>query len=85
MAVTEVKGHIGKKDHIENYLGADYTANFLLEIKIKIDVAYKISAKRLQSSVQLSKPARPAVAKSLILTIEQPVRIRTDEIDGSAL
>ena len=74
LTVTEVKGYGRQKGHTEIYRGAEYAVSFLP--KIKLEVACP--------SDQVDKVIETITA-SAKTGLDHAVRIRTGEIDASAL
>src|SRR4026207_521850 len=79
MTVSEVKGFGRQKGHTEIYRGSEYTVDFLPKIKLEIVV----SADRLDSAVgaiiKSAKTGKIGDGKVFVSTIEEAIRIRTEE------
>jgi nitrogen regulatory protein PII len=85
MTVTEVKGFGRQKGHTEIYRGSEYTVDFLPKIKLEIVVADSASAGVLTAIVKAAKTGKIGDGKVFVSTIEDAVRIRTDEKGESAV
>jgi nitrogen regulatory protein P-II 1 len=85
MTVTEVKGFGRQKGHTEIYRGSEYTVDFLPKIKIEIVVADSAAAGVLAAVVKAAKTGKIGDGKVFVSTIEDAVRIRTDEKGESAV
>ncbi|MDC9595929.1 P-II family nitrogen regulator [Xenorhabdus anantnagensis] len=85
MTITEVKGFGRQKGHSELYRGAEYNVNFLP--KVKIDIA--ISDERVEEIIhivqQTAFTGKMGDGKIFIFELQHVVRIRTGEINDSAL
>ncbi|MDX2109886.1 MAG: P-II family nitrogen regulator [Verrucomicrobiota bacterium] len=85
MTVTEVKGFGRQKGHTEIYRGSEYTVDFLPKIKIEIAVADAVAPKAIQAITKAAKTGKIGDGKIFVSTIEEVVRIRTDETGEIAL
>src|SRR3569832_652258 len=85
MTVTEVKGFDRQKRHTELYRGAEYVVDFLP--KVKIDVVVKDGDVDLcvDASVKAARTGKIGDGKIVVTTVERVGRIRTGEIDESAV
>ncbi|EXI86965.1 MAG: Nitrogen regulatory protein P-II [Candidatus Accumulibacter sp. BA-94] len=93
LTVTEVKGFGRQKGHTELYRGAEYVVDFLPKVKIEIVVTDSATDGAIDAIV---KAARNAIVKAartgkigdgkiFVSSVEQVVRIRTGELDESAI
>src|ERR1700720_2318194 len=82
LTVTEVKGYGRQKGHTEIYRGAEYAVSFLP--KIKLEVACP-SDKVIDTITASAKTGQIGDGKIFVLGLDHAVRIRTGEIDASAL
>ncbi len=85
MTVTEVKGFGRQKGHTEIYRGSEYTVDFLPKIKIEIVVADSRLDAATGAIVKAAKTGKIGDGKVFVSTVEEAVRIRTDEKGDSAL
>jgi nitrogen regulatory protein PII len=85
MTVTEVKGFGRQKGHTEIYRGSEYTVDFLPKIKLELVVADDRLAAAVGAIVKSAKTGKIGDGKVFVSTIEQAVRIRTDEKGESAV
>src|SRR5262245_56083686 len=79
MTVTEVKGFGRQKGHTEIYRGSEYTVDFLPKIKIEIVVADGNTNAVLGAIVKSAKTGKIGDGKVFVSSVEEAVRIRTDE------
>ncbi len=85
MTVTEVKGFGRQKGHTEIYRGSEYTVDFLPKIKIEIVVGDGMADNALAAIVKAAKTGKIGDGKVFVSTIEEAVRIRTEEKGGAAV
>jgi nitrogen regulatory protein PII len=87
MTVSEVKGFGRQKGHTEIYRGSEYTVDFLPKIKIELVVDGRTQADAAVGCHYQSppRPARSATARCFLSSVEQAVRIRTEEKGDSAV
>ena len=85
MTVTEVKGFGRQKGHTEIYRGSEYTVDFLPKIKLEI----VLSDDRLDSAVKAiigaAKTGKIGDGKVFVSSVENAIRIRTEEKGDSAI
>ena len=79
MTVTEVKGFGRQKGHTEIYRGSEYTVDFLPKIKIEIVLAENQVDSAVQAIINSARTGKIGDGKVFISSIEDAVRIRTDE------
>ena len=85
MTVTEVKGFGRQKGHTEIYRGSEYTVDFLPKIKLEAVVADNRVEAALAAIVKAAKTGKIGDGKVFVSTIEQAVRIRTEEKGEAAV
>jgi nitrogen regulatory protein P-II 1 len=85
MTVSEVKGFGRQKGHTEIYRGSEYTVDFLPKVKIETVVADSLKDAAVQAIVKAARTGKIGDGKVFITTIEEAVRIRTDERGESAV
>jgi len=79
MTVTEVKGFGRQKGHTEIYRGSEYTVDFLPKIKIEIVISDEKLDEAVQAIVKTAKTGKIGDGKVFVSTIDEAVRIRTEE------
>ena len=79
MTVSEVKGFGRQKGHTEIYRGSEYTVDFLPKIKIEIVVGDTILAGALHAILGSAKTGKIGDGKVFVYTVDEAIRIRTDE------
>jgi nitrogen regulatory protein P-II 1 len=85
MTVTEVKGFGRQKGHTEIYRGSEYTVDFLPKIKIEVVIADSLLENAIATIVKSAKTGKIGDGKVFVSTIEEAVRIRTDEKGEAAV
>ncbi|MEF8699470.1 MAG: P-II family nitrogen regulator [Candidatus Accumulibacter sp. UW26] len=85
LTVTEVKGFGRQKGHTELYRGAEYVVDFLPKVKIEIVVSDAAVEGAIDAIVKAARTGKIGDGKIFVSTVEQVVRIRTGELDESAI
>ena len=79
MTVTEVKGFGRQKGHTEIYRGSEYTVDFLPKIKIELVIPDEKLDDAVEAIVKTAKTGKIGDGKVFVSTIDEAVRIRTEE------
>ena len=79
MTVTEVKGFGRQKGHTEIYRGSEYTVDFLPKIKIEVVLADGQVGAAVDAIVKAAKTGKIGDGKVFVSSIENAIRIRTEE------
>jgi nitrogen regulatory protein P-II 1 len=85
MTVTEVKGFGRQKGHTEIYRGSEYTVDFLPKIKIELVIGDELMESAVATIVKAAKTGKIGDGKVFISTVEEAVRIRTEETGVAAV
>jgi nitrogen regulatory protein PII len=85
MTVSEVKGFGRQKGHTEIYRGSEYTVDFLPKIKIELVVADNQKDAAVGAIIKAAKTGKIGDGKVFVSTVEEAVRIRTEEKGESAV
>ncbi|MEM7046306.1 MAG: P-II family nitrogen regulator [Pseudomonadota bacterium] len=85
ITVTEVKGFGRQKGHTELYRGAEYVVDFLPKIKIEIVLDDPLVDRAIEAISATARTGRIGDGKIFVSTVDQAIRIRTDERDSQAL
>ena len=85
MTVSEVKGFGRQKGHTEIYRGSEYTVDFLPKLKIELVLADSIVAATVEAIVKAAKTGKIGDGKVFVSSIENVVRIRTEETGEAAV
>ena len=85
MTVSETRGFGRQKGHTELYRGAEYVVDFLPKIKLEIAVPDDQVERVIETLTETARSGRIGDGKIFVTELERVVRIRTGEIDESAL
>lgn len=85
MTITEVRGYGRQKGHKETYRGSEYQIEFVPKIKIEVIVDDEMAEKTVEAILRTAKTGQVGDGKIFISTVEDVIRIRTDESGPSAL
>ena len=85
MTVAEVKGFGRQKGHTEIYRGSEYTVDFLPKIKLEVVVSDDKVESATKAITGAAKTGKIGDGKVFVSSIEQAIRIRTDEKGDEAL
>jgi nitrogen regulatory protein PII len=85
MTVSEVKGFGRQKGHTEIYRGSEYTVDFLPKIKIEVVLADSQVAAAVDAVVKAAKTGKIGDGKVFVSSIENAIRIRTEETGEQAV
>ena|ERR1051326_8563008 len=85
MTVSEVKGFGRQKGHTEIYRGSEYTVDFLPKIKLEIVVSDDQMESAVAAIVKSAKTGKIGDGKVFVSSIEEAVRIRTEEKGEAAV
>ena len=85
MTVSEVKGFGRQKGHTEIYRGSEYTVDFLPKIKIEVVLSDAQAGAAVEAIVKAAKTGKIGDGKVFVSSIENAVRIRTEETGEQAV
>ena len=85
MTVTEVKGFGRQKGHTEIYRGSEYTVDFLPKLKLEVVLADANVQAAVDAIVKAAKTGKIGDGKVFVSSIENAVRIRTEETGDQAV
>jgi len=85
MTVSEVKGFGRQKGHTEIYRGSEYTVDFLPKIKVELVVADNQKDAAVSAIIKAAKTGKIGDGKVFVSSVEEAVRIRTEEKGESAV
>ena len=85
MTVTEVKGFGRQKGHTEIYRGSEYTVDFLPKIKLETVVTDELAEQAVAAIIKAAKTGKIGDGKIFVSSVEQAVRIRTEEMGEKAV
>src|SRR3954470_14222905 len=79
MTVSEVKGFGRQKGHTEIYRGSEYIVDFLPKIKIEMVLPDNRVEAAVQAIVGAAKTGKIGDGKIFVSSIDEAIRIRTEE------
>jgi nitrogen regulatory protein PII len=85
MTVIEVKGFGRQKGHTEIYRGSEYTVDFLPKIKLEIVMPDDRVEAAIAAIIKAAKTGKIGDGKVFVSTVDEAIRIRTDEKGDKAL
>ncbi|MBM3846949.1 MAG: P-II family nitrogen regulator [Verrucomicrobia bacterium] len=85
MTVTEVKGFGRQKGHTEIYRGSEYTVDFLPKIKLELVIGDAQVTAAVGAIIKAAKTGKIGDGKIFVSTVEEAVRIRTEEKGEAAV
>ena len=85
MTVAEVKGFGRQRGHTEIYRGSEYTVDFLPKIKIEIVLADNLITPATEAILKAARTGKIGDGKIFVTSIENAIRIRTEEAGEQAV
>jgi len=85
MTISEVKGFGRQKGHTEIYRGSEYTVDFLPKIKVEVVLADNQVTNAVDAIVKAAKTGKIGDGKVFVSSIENSIRIRTEETGEQAV
>jgi nitrogen regulatory protein PII len=85
MTVSEVKGFGRQKGHTEIYRGSEYTVDFLPKIKLEVVLGDSQVTPAVDAIVKAAKTGKIGDGKVFVSSIENAIRIRTEETGEQAV
>ena len=85
MSVYDVKGYGRQQGHSELYRGAEYVVDFLPKIKIDIVVKDEMVESAINAIVNSAKTGKIGDGKIFVSSLDEVIRIRTEERGSEAI
>jgi nitrogen regulatory protein PII len=85
MTTFDVKGFGRQKGHTEIYRGSEYTVDFVPKILVLAVVADSLVGVAVSAIIKAAKTGAVGDGKIFVSTIEEAIRIRTEEIGEKAI
>ncbi len=85
MTTIDVKGFGRQKGHTEIYRGSEYIVDFVPKIMVLVIVADTLVDAAVSAIIKAAKTGTVGDGKIFVSTIEEAVRIRTEEIGEKAI
>ena len=85
MTITEVKGFGRQKGHTEIYRGSEYTVDFLPKVKFEIVLPEDRVEQAVKAIVNAAKTGKIGDGKIFVTSVDEAIRIRTEERGAKAV
>lgn len=85
MTITEVRGMGRQKGHTEVYRGSEYQVDFLPKVKLEVVLPDSLLDAAIAAILKAAKTGSIGDGKIFVSTIDEAIRVRTDETGESAL
>ena len=85
LTVSEVRGYGRQKGHKEIYRGSEYNIEFVPKMKVEIVCKADMTEQAVAIIIKTAKSGEIGDGKIFISTIDDAIRIRTEESGESAL
>ena len=85
MTVSEVKGFGRQKGHTEIYRGSEYTVDFMPKVKLEIVLPDSQIDAAVEAIIKAAKTGKIGDGKVFVSSIDDAIRIRTEETGEQAV
>lgn len=85
MTIQEVRGIGRQKGHTEIYRGSEYQVGFLPKVKLEVVVSDRVLETAINTILKAAKTGEVGDGKIFVSTIDDAIRVRTEESGESAL
>ncbi|MHB8336596.1 MAG: P-II family nitrogen regulator [Ignavibacteriaceae bacterium] len=85
MSISEIRGIGRQRGQTETYRGAEYQINFIPKVKLEVIVIDSLLDKAISTIIAAAKTGQIGDGKLFISTIDEAIRVRTEETGESAL
>lgn len=85
MTITEVRGMGRQKGHTEVYRGSEYQVDFLPKVKLEVVIPDSLLDGAIGAILKAAKTGSIGDGKIFVSTIDEAIRVRTEETGESAL
>jgi nitrogen regulatory protein P-II 1 len=85
ITVLEAKGFGRQKGHTELYRGAEYVVDFLPKVKLEVVVDDGLAERVVEAIAAAARTGRIGDGKIFVSTIDEALRIRTNERGSDAI
>ncbi len=85
MTVTEIRGFGRQRGHTELYRGAEYAVDFVPKARLEVAVRTDLVDQVVEAIIAASRTGKIGDGKIFVSDLQCVVRIRTGEVDDSAL
>ena len=85
MTVSEVRGFGRQKGQVERYRGSEFTVEFLQKLKVEVVVDNEKVSSVIQAIAEAAKTGEIGDGKIFVSPVDSVIRIRTGDLDETAL
>ena len=85
LTVVEAKGFGRQKGHTELYRGAEYVVDFLPKVKVEVVVDDQMLQRCVEAIQNAAHTGRIGDGKIFVSTLDEAIRIRTNEKGNEAI
>ena len=85
MTVSEVRGFGRQKGQVERYRGSEFTVEFLQKLKVEVVVDDEKVKSVIEAIAEAAKTGEIGDGKIFVSPIDSVIRIRTGDLDETAL
>lgn len=85
MTIYEIRGIGRQKGHTEIYRGSEYHIDFVPKVKIDVVVKNEDSENVISTIIKTAKTGEVGDGKIFVSTIDEVIRVRTEELGENAL
>ena len=85
MTVSEVKGFGRQRGHTEIYRGSEYAVDFLPKVKFEMVLGAENVQRTVEAVLRAAKTGKIGDGKVFIYSVEEAIRIRTEERGAEAV
>src|SRR5260221_7949472 len=85
MTISEVQGSGRQKGHTETYRGTEYQIEFIPKIKMEVIIPESIEDSVLEGITKTARTGKFGDGKIFVVSMDDVIRIRTDERGETAL
>ncbi len=85
LTVIEMRGYGRQKGHTEIYRGSEYSIDFVPKIKIELVCSEERTDEAIKIIIDIAKTGEIGDGKIFVSSIENAIRIRTEESGKAAL
>jgi nitrogen regulatory protein P-II 1 len=85
MTVSEAQGFGRQKGHTEMYRGAEYKIEFIPKVKLEVVVPDKIAQEVISIIIKKGQTGQVGDGKIFVYTVDEAIRIRTEESGDGVL
>ncbi len=85
MTVSEVRGFGRQKGQVERYRGSEFTVEFLQKLKVEVVVDDEKVSSVIEAIAEAAKTGEIGDGKIFVSPVDSVIRIRTGDLDETAL